>query len=201
MAVTALTKRHFTQEEYLALESKAPYKSQYVSGEIFAMAGAQPWHVKITGNIVAGLHARFRGRPCDVFFTDMRLRVKSRDLVTYPDVMALCGEPVYDTDSNPQSLLNPQVIFEVLSPSTEAFDRGEKFVRYRAIETLTEYVLVAPEQMRVEHYARQTDGRWLLSEYQLPEQAVPLECVGCALPLAEIYERVNFPRINEAPAS
>lgn len=198
--MTALTKRHFTQEEYLALEAKAQYKSQYVSGEIFAMAGAQPWHVKITGNLVAGLHARFRGRPCDVFFADMRLRVKSSDLVTYPDVMALCGEPVYDTDASPQSLLNPQVIFEVLSPSTEAFDRGEKFARYRSIETLADYVLVSSDQMLVEHYARQPDGRWLLSEYQLPEQAVPLACVGCELPLAEIYERVKFPSVNEAPA-
>jgi Uma2 family endonuclease len=191
--MTSLPTRLFTPEEYLELEVKAEYKSQYVSGEIFALAGTQPWHVKITGNILAGLHSRLRGRNCDVYYADMRLRVKAGDLYTYPDVMALCGQPTFETASSPYSLLNPQVIFEVLSPSTEAFDRGEKFIRYRMLESLTDYVLVASEDMRVEHFVRQTDESWKLQEYNHPGQLLPLASVECELPLAEIYERVVFP--------
>ena len=191
--MSALPKRRFTPDEYLALELQADYKSQYVAGEIFAMAGAQPWHNKVVGNIGGMLYNRFRGRPCDHFFSDMRVQVKAGDLWTYPDVMALCGEPQYETAANPHSLLNPQVIFEVLSPATEAFDRGDKFARYRLLDSLTDYVLVSSEQMRVEHYVRQPDDRWLLAAYELPEDRLTLASVDCELPLAEMYERVTFP--------
>ena len=116
--MTALPKRYFTPEEYLILEDQAPYKSQYVDGEIFSMAGAEPEHVTIMVNIMAGLHQRFRGRPCEVFASDMRVRVEPGGLWTYPDVVALCGVPKFDRTDAPATLLNPQVIFEVLSPST-----------------------------------------------------------------------------------
>lgn len=191
--MSALPKRRFTQEEYAALEERADYKSQYVGGEIFAMAGAQPWHIKITGNLIAGLHSRFRGRPCDVYFTDLRVRTKAGELWTYPDVAALCGEAIFDTSANPHSLLNPQVIFEVLSPSTEGFDRGDKFARYQRLESLTDYVLVDSEQMRVEHFARQKTGIWVYSEYPAAGDTIYLASVGVELPLSEIYERVTFP--------
>jgi Uma2 family endonuclease len=191
--MSALPKRYFTPEEYLELEVKADYKSQYVAGEIFAMAGAQPWHIKVTFNLVGMLYNRFRGRSCDAFFNEMRVRVKAGDLYTYPDVMALCGEPEFETTANPHSLLNPQVIFEVLSPSTEAFDRGDKFARYRLLESLTDYVLVSSERMQVEHYVRQANGVWLFREYNQPEHRLTLVSVECELPLAEIYERVTFP--------
>ena len=106
----------------------------------------------------------------------------------------MCGEPKYESrGKQPPSLLNPQVIFEVLSPGTEAFDRGDKFTRYRLLESLTDYVLVATERMRVEHHTRRGAGAWTLTEYHRPEQVVPLARVGCELPLAEIYERVAFP--------
>ncbi len=192
--MSALPKRFFTPQEYLALEEKAEYKSQYVAGEIFAMAGAEPWHVEIAGNIAGELRNLFRGKSCKVYGADMRVRVDVGDLWTYPDVSALCGTPRFDSSSNPRSLLNPQVIFEVLSPSTEAFDRGDKFARYRRIESLTDYVLVASDQMRVEHYVRQAGAAWTLNEYSDPADCVPLVAVGCELPLEEIYYRVTFPK-------
>jgi Uma2 family endonuclease len=191
--MSALPKCFFTPEEYLELELKADYKSQYVAGEIFAMAGAQPWHVRVTNNVAAMLYNRFRGRPCEAYSSDMRVRVQAGDLYTYPDVSALCGEPQFETQTNPHSLLNPQIIFEVLSPSTESFDRGDKFMRYRRLESLTDYVLVASERMRVEHHVRQPSGVWTYEEYDQPTHRLILASVGCELPLTEIYERVTFP--------
>ena len=201
--MSALPKRFFTPEEYLLLEERAPYKSQYVAGEIFpmgeavtgvpsAMGGAQPAHVLITSNLIAGLHFRFRGRDCRVFGADMRVAVRPGDMYTYPDVAALCGEPRYDRGANPPSLLNPRVIFEVLSPSTAAFDRGEKLMRYRQLDSLTDYVLVSAEKPWVEHHARQPDESWTLHTYRQPSQAIVFAGLQCELPLAEIYERVTL---------
>ncbi len=188
-----LPKCYFTPDEYLELEVKAEYKSQYVAGEIYAAAGTHPVHNDIAVSLVALLHTQFRGRPCKTYFADVRLRAQAGDLCSYPDVMTLCGEPKFDTRFNPPSLHNPQVIFEVLSPSTEAFDRGDKFARYRLLESLTDYVLVSSEQMRVEHFVRQPDGSWTFREYHDPGHALPLTSVDCTLPLGEIYERVTFP--------
>ncbi len=189
----ALPKRFFTPEEYLELEGPAEYKSQYVAGEIFAMAGTQPAHAVATGNIFAGLHNRFRGRSCSVFNSDIRVRAAAGEMYTYPDVSALCGEPKFESfGANPPSLLNPQVIFEVLSPSTEAFDRGEKFRRYRRLDTLTDYVLVSVATMRVEHHHLQESGVWAYEDYNHPDNIVQLASVDCELPLGEIYERVTF---------
>ncbi len=193
LSMSGLPKRFFTPEEYLLLELNAAYKSQYLAGEIFAMAGAQPWHNEVLGNIFAGLHQRLRSRGCRVYFADMRLRVKAGDLYTYPDLMALCGEPKFEGGDNPQSLLNPQLIVEVLSPSTEAFDRGDKFARCRLLDSLEDYVLASSERMRVEHYSRQEDGSWKLQEFQRAEETLSLSSVNCALPLAEIYADVTFP--------
>ncbi len=191
--MSALPRRHFTPEEYLELEIKAPYKSQYVGGEIYAMAGVEPWHIEIVDNITFALKTQFGDRSCKSYSTDMRVRAKAGELYTYPDVAALCGKPEYDFSKRPSTLLNPQVVFEVLSPSTQEFDRGDKFVRYRKLESLTDYVLVASEFMGVEHYARQADGTWTLTEYGRPEDKVSLRTLDCALPLAGIYRRVTFP--------
>ena len=189
----ALPKRYFTPEEYLNLEVKAEYKSQYVGGEIYAMAGVEPWHIEIVDNLTFALKTQFGDRPCKSYATDMRVRSKAGELYTYPDVSALCGAPEYDFSKRPSTLLNPQVIFEVLSPSTEAFDRGDKFARYRKLESLTDYVLVASEFMRVEHFVRQGDGTWTLTEYDQPGDRVPLRPLDCALSLADLYRRVAFP--------
>ncbi len=190
--MSALPKRQFTPEEYLALEVKAEYKSQYVAGEIFAMAGTQISHNEVIGNIIIALGTRFRGRACHVYFTDIRLRVAAGDLYTYPDVMALCGEPKLETTGNPPSLLNPQVIFEVLSPSTEAFDRGDKFARYRKLDSLTDYVLVCADRMRVEQHTLQPSGVWTYEEYEHPSNHLRLASIDCHLPLAEIYDKVTL---------
>ena len=190
--MSALPKRFFTPEEYLELEARAEYKSQYFAGEIFAMSGAQPVHDTITTNIIIALGWRFRGKPCQVFSADIRVRVAD-DLYTYPDASALCGEPKFAaTGKQPPNLLNPRVIFEVLSPSTETWDRGIKFERYRRLETLTDYVLVSPDQMRVEHHQLREDGRWAYDELVEPQETLRLQGIGCEVPLAEIYERVTF---------
>ncbi len=189
----ALSKLRFTPDKYLALELPAEYKSQYVAGEIFAMAGAQPWHDNVTANILFALGNRIRGRGCTVFTSDMRIRVKDADLYTYPDVSALCGKPEFETHDNPQSLLNPQVIFEVLSPSTEGFDRGDKFARYRKLESLIDYVLVSAERIEIELHTRQPSGKWTLSQFDHPSHLLPLISVDCELTVAEIYDRVAFP--------
>ena len=196
--MSALPKRFFTQEEYALLEEHAEYKSQYVGGEIFAMAGVQPWHDDIVRNLTISFGLRFRGRLCRTHSADVKVRAKAGDLWTYPDLSVVCGERQYDTSANPHSLLNPQAIFEVLSPTTEAFDRGDKFTRYQTIESLTDYVLVASERMLVQHFARQSAGGWLYREFHAPEDVVKLESVEVALPLADIYEGVVFP---EAGAS
>ena len=191
--MSVLPKRFFTPEEYLALEVVAEYRSQYVDGEIFAMAGAQPWHIDVTGNLIVALRTRFLGRPCKVYFNEMRVRSEPGNLWTYPDVVALCGTPVFDTGQDPYTLLNPQVIFEVLSPSTETFDRGEKFRRYRLLESLTDYVLVSSDRRRVDHYRVQENGIWICEEYTNPRGRLQLASLDCDLPLAEIYEGVTFP--------
>ena len=197
--MSALPKRYFTPEEYLALEEKTEYKSQYVAGEIFAMAGAQPWHIEIVDNLTVALRGQFRGRPCKSYSSEMRVRAKAGDIWTYPDVAALCGQPKFDTSADPSSLLNPQVIFEVLSPSTELFDRGDKFARYRRMESLTDYILVASLLMRVEHFVRQENNSWTLTEYEHPTDRVVLRSLGCELSLGEIYDQVVFPSEQRDP--
>ena len=202
--MSALPKRYFTVEEYLLLEERSPYKSQWVAGEIFPMgegtggdprnmSGAHPDNVRIADNISAMLHVRFRGRACESFSSDMRVAAEQGELYTYPDVSALCGEPKFSTGHNPPSLLNPQVIFEVLSSSTEMFDRGEKFVRYQQLPSLTDYILLSARRMYIEHHVRQPDGRWFSASYTQPELLLTLISIGCELPLVEIYERVTFP--------
>ncbi len=157
------------------------------------MAGVQPWHLEVMSNLAGMFYNRFRGRPCRAYFNDARVRVKAGELWTYPDVAVVRGPPRFDTTASPYSLLNPQVIFEVLSPSTEDFDRGDKFERYKLIDSLTDYVLAASEKMRMEHYIRQAAGDWLYREYHLETDVLKLASVDAELPLAEIYERVTFP--------
>jgi len=181
----------YTPEEYLVLERKAEYRSEYLAGEIFAMSGASERHNLITLNIAAALHAQFRGRPCRAYVNDMRVKVSSTGLYTYPDVVALCGEPRFD-DEQKDTLLNPTLIVEVLSSSTEAYDRGGKFGHYRKLTSLAEYVLVSQEEAHIEHYMRQSDNQWLLSEAGGLQEIVHLPSINCTLALVEVYEKVVF---------
>ncbi|MHB2020111.1 MAG: Uma2 family endonuclease [Candidatus Xenobia bacterium] len=183
-----------TPEEYLKIERQAERKSEFYNGEMFAMAGASRRHEQVKMNIAAELHSRLKGRPCDVYSSDMRVKVNATGLYTYPDVAALCGEGQFE-DAEVDTLLNPSVIVEVLSPSTEAYDRGGKFANYRQVPSITDYVLAAQDRMSVEHYARQPDGSWLLHAYERPEDDVEIGSLGVRLPLAEIYARVKLPEV------
>ena len=180
----------YTPEEYLALERKAKDKSEYFAGEIFAMSGASRQHNLIVANVVATLHGQFRNRPCEVYASDMRVKASPTGLYTYPDVVALCGEPQFD-DEQKDTLLNPTVIIEVLSSSTEAYDRGDKFGHYRKLASLTEYVLISQEKLHIEHYVRQPDNQWLLSEASSPQDTVRLPSINGVLVLAEVYDKVE----------
>jgi Uma2 family endonuclease len=182
---------YLTPEEYLSIERKAEYKSDYFDGEIFAMTGASREHNLITGNINGELRRQLKGKPCEVYSNDMRVRVPAARLYTYPDVVVVCGEPIFE-DDYVDTLLNPTLIVEVLSRSTESYDRGRKSVYYRTIDSLAEYLLVEQDEYRVEQYLKQTDGRWLLSEETSLESSIELASVECKLALSEVYDRVDL---------
>jgi Uma2 family endonuclease len=182
-----------TPEQYLEKERKAEFRSEYLHGEMFAMAGTSRRHSLIVVNITSGLHQRFRGRKCEAHSNELRVRVRRDGLYTYPDVVVVCGEPQF-ADEHLDTLLNPTVIIEVLSESTKNYDRGEKFEQYRSIPTLAEYVLVAQDSPRVERLARQADGSWRFTEVGGLDGVLGLDAIACELPLAEIYDRVEFTR-------
>jgi Uma2 family endonuclease len=184
------TRPRLTPEEYLGLERSAVSKSEVFNGEMFAMAGATEEHVLIVVNVAGELRAQLKGRPCRAYPADMRVKVSETGLYTYPDVVVVSGEPQFDDDHR-DTLLNPTVIIEVLSPSTEAFDRGEKFAHYQRLESLCEYVLIAQNRHRVEQYVRQQEGQWLFSEVRGPGETVHLPSIGCDLALSEVYDKVT----------
>ncbi len=187
---SAAAKTRYTPEQYLALERKSPIKHEYYDGEMFAMAGASREHNLIAGNLFRVVSTQLLDRPCEVYVSDMRVRVSPTGLYTYPDVVAVCGDRRFE-DSEVDTLLNPNLIVEVLSPSTEAYDRGKKFAQYRRLESLREYVMVAQDQVRVERYTRQGD-EWLLTELSRLEDTLQLESIGCAVAVREIYRKVEF---------
>ena len=178
-----------TPADYLAFErAQTDVKHEYLGGEITAMAGVTREHNLIVGNTFASLHARLRGRGCETYSNDMRVKVPATGLYAYPDISALCGDPQFE-DEVLDTLLNPSVIIEVLSESTEAYDRGTKFAHYRRIESLQAYVLIAQHTPRLELFVRQESG-WLLTEANGLEAHIRLEALDCELALADVYERV-----------
>jgi Uma2 family endonuclease len=185
-------KTYLTPEQYLEIERKAEFKSEYFQGEMFLMSGAREPHNLIVWNLSAEFHQQLRKRPCRAYVNDMRVQVGATGLYTYPDLAAVCGEPQF-LDSTRDTLLNPSLIVEVLSPSTEAYDRGRKFEHYRTVESVTEYLLVSSERVSAELYTRQPDGRWLLTAVSRLEDSLDLESIGVHLALADLYERVDFP--------
>jgi Uma2 family endonuclease len=189
--MSSLAKPQFTPEQYLALERQAECKSEYFDGEIFAMAGASREHNLIVGNLIRELGTQLKRRPCELYPSDMRVRVTKTGLYTYPDAVVVCGEPQFE-DEHGDTLLNPTLIVEVLSPTTEASVRGDKSAHYRRLESLQEYVLIAQDRVRMERYARQPDGQWLLLETTHLGDTVQLASIGCHLALAEVYDKVTF---------
>src|ERR1039457_4038988 len=195
-------KTYLTPEQYLEIERKAEYKSEYFQGEMFAMSGARYAHIGIVANAVASLHQQLRRGPCRPLSNDMRVRVTPTGLYTYPDVVVVCAEPQF-LDNTFDTLLNPTVIVEVLSESTEAYDRGQKFAQYRSLESLKEYLLVSSLHVSVERYTRQPDGSWNYIAKASLEDSLDLQSVGCHLALADLYEKVEFtpPQPATAPLS
>lgn len=182
--------RRYTPEEYLALERKAEYKSEYIDGWIVAMSGASREHGLIAFNCAGMLHGQLGDSSCEAFISDMRVHIPATRRYTYPDVVVACGDIQFE-DGELDTLLTPTVVIEVLSPSTELEDRGRKFMGYRSIPGLQEYVLIAQDQARVEHYRRWQDG-WLFTEYAGLDSSVSLPTINCTLPLREVYRRVQF---------
>ena len=184
-------KSYVTPSEYLAFERAAEYKNEYLDGVIYAMTGASRRHNVITLNIGGELRASLRGRDCEAYVSDMRVRISAANLYTYPDVVAVCGEPEFE-DAEVDTLLNPSLIVEVLSKSTASYDREVKFGYYRTLPSLAEYLLVAQDKHHIAQYVRQPDARWLLTDYRSPEDTLQLDSVDCRLSLVEIYDKV-FP--------
>lgn len=187
--MSSQTKPKYTPQEYLTAERVSPQRNEYFNGEIFAMGGASEKHNLIVGNIFASLHAQMRGRPCKVYSSDMRIKINETGLYTYPDVVALCGEANFD-DEQQDTLLNPQVIVEVLSKSTEGYDRGETFAHYRRIESLFEYLLISQDKIRIEYFMKQPDNLWLMSEISQPQTKIELQSIQCTLLISDIYDKV-----------
>jgi Uma2 family endonuclease len=190
-----------TVEEYLAREREADYKSEYFNGEIFAMAGASEPHVLIVNGIIARLYLQLEHRPCKVYSNDMRLKVSPTGLYTYPDVMVVCGEVQFDDDEF-DTLLNPTLIIEVLSKSTESHDRTTKFEHYSKLKSLREYLLVAQNRPRAELFTKEGEGRWAFLTFENLEDVVKLASIDCDLALKDIYLKVKFneadvPRLRE----
>lgn len=193
---TPAAQTYLTPEEYIAFERKFLPNSEivrheYMNGEIIPMPGASFPHNLITMNISARLHANLQGTGCVAFANDMRISIPTAKSYFYPDVGVVCEEPRFEDDVF-DKLLNPIVVVEVLSPSTEAYDRGEKFAYYRQLPSLQEYILVAQDRVFVEHYRRQ-EKQWILTDFQRLNDLLPLISIQCELSLSEIYERVTFP--------
>jgi Uma2 family endonuclease len=191
--MSSVTKAYFTPQQYLALEREAEYKSEYVGGQIYAMSGASREHNLIAGNIFAELHAQLRSQPCEAYMSDMRVKVSPTGMYTYPDVVVVCGEPQFE-DEHVDTLLNPTVLIEVLSPSTEAYDRGEKFAHYRRLTSLTDYLLVSQDKARVEHFVRQGNksSQWVLTEISGLDGELLLASIGCKVALGDVYNKVDL---------
>lgn len=179
-------------EDWLAGERAAlESRSEYLAGEVFAMTGASEPHNAVVRNIVGVLWTQMKGRPCHVYANDMKVRIRSVEAGFYPDLVALCGERDY-ADGRRDVLLNPTLIVEVLSDSTEAYDRGAKFGLYRQIQSLQEYLLVSQRQVQVEHYSRGQDNAWTLRDYRALTDTITLTNLGCTLSLAEVYDKVDL---------
>ncbi|HRG47191.1 MAG TPA: Uma2 family endonuclease [Leptospiraceae bacterium] len=184
----------YTEEEYLALERKAEFKSEYFAGEIFMMAGAKERHNLITWNLLSELHSVFKNKPCKAYPSDMRVRVADNGLYTYPDISIVCDKAEF-LDENTDTLLNPIVLIEVLSESTESNDRGKKFEFYRTIPSLKEYILVSTTHQKIEKYKRNQNS-WILTESEIGKP-FPIESIECTLRLEDVYAKVEWNEIKK----
>ncbi|MGO9258134.1 MAG: Uma2 family endonuclease [Bryobacteraceae bacterium] len=189
--MSTLPKTLLTPEEYLAIERKAERKSEFFQGEMFLMAGAQEAHNLIVAHTISSLDQQLRSRPCRVYPSDMRVCVDRVKMYAYPDVIVVCGDRKF-LDAKPDTLLNPTLIVEVLSPSTEGYDRGLKFQHYRSIESLRQYLLISSDRVHADLFTRPAEGPWTLAEANGPEDVLELQSIGCVLKLADLYDKVEL---------
>lgn len=186
-----LHKQTWTAGEYLTFERASETKHEFIDGEVYAMSGASRNHNLVVSSTIVALYVQLRGKGCQVYPSDMKVRTPATGSYTYPDVTVVCGEAQFDDDQS-DVLVNPTVVIEVLSPKTEAYDRGVKFQRYREIASLQEYILIAQDRPYIERFVRQADGVWQLNEARGLEGALELTSIDCTLALAEVYQQVDF---------
>lgn len=184
-----------TPDEYLTIERRSEVKHEYFRGETFEMAGDGYEHSLIASNLLGELHATLKGTPCAAHGSDLRVKVLPSGLYTYPDLVVACAERIFE-DSHVDTLLNPRVVGEVLSKSTEAYDRGTKSYYYRQVTSLREFVLIAQDRALVGHYVRR-EGQWVIHDLASLDDVLTLESIGCRVPLRQIYDRVEFPPLEE----
>lgn len=191
MAVVRITSKQYTAEEYLDLEEAAAFRSEYFQGEIFAMAGGSYNHDIIAGNAYAALHQLGQTRPCTVFTSNMKVLVEAHRLYTYPDAMLVCGKPQFQSGRT-DTIVNPLLLVEVLSRSTESYDRGKKFDFYRSIPTFEHYILIELDQIHVEYYQRLADDRWILTVLKDRYDALRMPIIQFEIPLHKLYVKVDW---------
>jgi Uma2 family endonuclease len=190
--VTSHAEKHpLSAEDYLIMERTADTRHELVDGEIFAMTGASRAHNLINGNVFAALHSQLKDRPCEIYNNDMRVKISPAGDYVYPDIVVVCDPPRFE-DEHVDTLLNPTLIIEVLSDSTEAYDRGGKFTAYRTLDSLSEYLLITQHEARIEHYTRQTPAGWLLTEVTGLPNSLELPSINCRLMLNEVYAKVDL---------
>lgn len=196
--MTAQPQKQYTPEEYLELEREADYKSEYYQGEIFAMAGAGRNHNRIVENLSIEIGTFLKKKPCRTYSSDQRIHIPANGLYTYPDLLIVCGKDQL-LDEKKDTILNPKVIVEVLSESTEAYDRGEKFHFYRSIPTLDEYMLIDSRRIAAEVFQKNQQGQWLLaSEAYSPGGSIELASIGLTLSLRDIYDQTDVPGMADS---
>jgi Uma2 family endonuclease len=183
--------RKMTPDEFLAFERASDERHEYRDGMIVAMSGAKLNHNKISTNVNGLLWRHLKGKDCESYAHDMRVYVPRSRLYTYPDVVVVCGEPIFQDDIS-DTLTNPKLLIEILSDSTEAYDRGQKFQNYRSIESLAEYVLVSQNEARIEKYVKHGDGFWLFSDANGLDSSLTFESIKHTISLAEVYDKVTF---------
>ena len=183
--------KYLTPEEYLALEEAAEFKSEYYQGEIFNMAGASTNHNRIIRNVLSKMHPVLMNTKCEAFMNDIRVWIASKELFTYPDILVVCNKLEYYPDRN-DTITNPKIIIEVLSESTENYDRGKKFLFYRSIPTFREYILIDQYSVHIEQFYIGTDGNWILKEYDDLNAVLKLTQIDFQIPFADIYSQVEF---------
>ena len=189
--MSAIPKTKLTPEEYLEMERKSEERHEYFDGQIFAMSGAKFNHNVIAWNLGSELKQKLKDKKCVACPSDMRVFIPATGLYTYPDLVVVCGKPQFQDDVF-DTLLNPVLIIEVLSETTEGYDRGKKFLNYRSIETLQEYVLVSQDEARIEKYVKRADGLWVLSDAVGLEAEIKFDSIDCLISLKEVYDKVDF---------